>query len=1081
MERYILGLDLGPTSVGWAAITLDEQGDPKGLLRIDGETPGLGSRIFPAGVESLGQGQKEKTRNVDRRSARGLRRRLRRRRGRKLRLINLLKSKGLLPVDGEEYKRLICCDPYELRYKALREELSLYEIGRILLHFATRRGFKSNRRDMQEDKDSGKIQQAINDLNEKLEGKTLGEFWYEKRQNNILEPIRNRHGQYKWIAQRQLYIIELDKIWRFQKTSHPQTLTQELQDEISTILFWQQRFELSNTKKRNVIGKCTLIPSQLRCTMAERIAQEFRLLQKINDIVVEKDRKRVPLKSDSRQNLYEELMIHKEMSFKAVKKALGVDDTVVINFEQGSDDKLTGNAIDYQLVKKGFIPAKVWQQLTYEEKDKVWSLIVDYLAENKESLENTISEIERIICVRIEKPELIDKFSIPTSVLRYSKTALEKIVPQMRKGLNAYSAIESCGFKSRHRKLKQLPLPDMTNGYYITNPNVKVVMYELRRIVNRLISEFGKPEKIIIETSRDLKASKEVRKNITDTQRERKKLNDRLKKEINDPSKVKWTDYEDIPDEVLNYDKDSWDGYSEIPHWAVEKYTLWHEQKFRSPYSGTPISLRQLFSRETEIDHILPYSMSLDNSMNNKVVCFAGENQDKGKRTPIDWINAEREPEKWKNMCQAIDHMNPERKSRGGGGRINLRANMNLEALATANKSKWDRFFIRGSEIDETFWQPRLEPETSYIVRLVREYLQRLYDYRKADQKVATTKGGITAQLRRLWNVDMILGVDENGKKNRDDLRHHAVDAAVCVCTTPKLIKRITNDLQAAPPGTRLSEVKVAMPWSGFADELKTAVNDIRVSHRVQRKVKNALHQETLFGSGSEDGSYVVRKPVNEGLSLNAVENICDPEIKRLAQQRLIENDNDPKKAFTEPLYIKDKNRGTRPVRRVRIKKKSRTMVQLKDGIFVEPGGNHHVEFFVNPEDTQAAPVCKVWTIFDCAQRIKDNKPVILRKHPEPKYFDWNFWMSLSIGETVVIKDKEGNNSLARVIKMSGDPERADKLDILFWKLSSTNITQAQVNNGFTSWRLQSMNGIKDHVVRKVTVDPLGRIRRAND
>ena len=52
------------------------------------------------------------------------------------------------------------------------------------------------------------------------------------------------------------------------------------------------------------------------------------------------------------------------------------------------------------------------------------------------------------------------------------------------------------------------------------------------------------------------------------------------------------------------------------------KYRLWDEQGHSCAYSNKTIMLSQVFTAQVEIDHILPFKKSLDDSYMNKVLCF---------------------------------------------------------------------------------------------------------------------------------------------------------------------------------------------------------------------------------------------------------------------------------------------------------------------------------------------------------------------------------------------------------------------------------------------------------------------------
>ena len=151
--KYALGLDLGTTSIGWSVVNLDKN-------RIED----LGVRIF----EKPEDPQDGKSLAVPRRTARSARRRLKRRRQR----LNYLKQffvKNSLLTD-QQIEQLLTphagqLDPYVIRQKGLTERLSPEELFVALHHIAKRRGYKSNRKAVEENDTKGdgkKVLTAIN-------------------------------------------------------------------------------------------------------------------------------------------------------------------------------------------------------------------------------------------------------------------------------------------------------------------------------------------------------------------------------------------------------------------------------------------------------------------------------------------------------------------------------------------------------------------------------------------------------------------------------------------------------------------------------------------------------------------------------------------------------------------------------------------------------------------------------------------------------------------------------------------------------------------------------------------------------
>lgn len=1093
--RYVLGLDLGPASVGWAAIKLDERGEYRGFADLkDGDSlfPAIGVRIFPFGVENYGQGKKRETsKNKKRRESRSRRRMLRRRRARRRRLLALLQAKDMVPSEPEKIRKLLtdeCVDKkersfysYKLRTKGLREKLSLQEFSRILLHLAKRRGFQSNRKVPQDKDDAGKVLAGIKRFEREVSGKTPGQVWHDRLAGNPSRPIRNRKGRndlidekgkafenYHWVAKRDQYRDELWRLWRTQREFYQEVLTEEFGQEVSKILFDQLPFELSRRKKKKVIGTCSLIKGKLRCPLSDRMAQEFRLLQKVNDLRVTRKSREVDWR-DKREDLIRTLSINKELPFKKVRKILRVEETDRINFEYEANDKLIGNEIDSQLKK---IFEDSWDKLEDGQKKSVWQKILGFLNNETEAAtaQQVADEIKAEFGLTVSDATVIEKIDLPKGYIAYSKEALEKLLPLMREGKDLYTAIQGAGFKQKRRALEKLLIPDKANGFDTTNPVVRTVMFEVRKVVNSLIRELGKPAKIIVEFARELKADKERRAEIIKGQGANKTERENAEKKIRK--------YRELSENA------------EVSSEDVKKYLLCKEQRFHSAYSGKPISMEQLLSPDTEIDHILPRSVIADNSMNNLVVCFRWENQDKGQRTPIDWLGGDED--RWTQCLGAIDHWNPKRKKRGRENEPQ-QGEGEQDETTKPNKDKWERFFVRTDEIDENYIERKLLSDTSYIARWVREYLKQLYTPESAERSVKTTKGIVTWGLRNWWKVNRILGSADD-KKNRADLRHHAIDAAVVAVTDSRMIIRVTKCVRQAGPTRRTGSVNVDPPWDGFDIVLKAVVDSLNVSHRPQGKVQGALHKETHYGKeeqGQCAGKYITRLPLHK-LKEDAVERICDKGVKKIVKKRLEDCGGDIKKAFSQPIpFINRKGevvyhdgQEDRPVliKGVRVWKESATMIPVRPNVWVEPGDNHHVEIFRHKSNGKAELVCKVWSVFDVAQRIKNKQPIVLRKHPDLEFADAEFVMSLCKGDSLMLKNKNGDEVIARIEGISGKPNHPRKIDIDLCEIhvgDTTKLGQEERDKLRRQLRISSFWDFAKRNVRKISIDTLGRVRWA--
>lgn len=293
-----LGLDLGTNSIGWSCIDEEKQ-----------KIIALGTIVFPAGVDKLGEGDKEISKNAARREARGTRRQHFRRRLRNKLLLKLLAKHKLCPLNQSDFNQWkttktfpeatlaawFSHNPYELRVRALNEKLTLHQLGRLLYHMLQRRGFQSNRKQglSKEDTSIHTGQKAtsqkpvsklgINATQARInqDGHTLGHSLYQLHPQHGesyvagLERIRARY------TERSMYKDEFDKIWNHQASTacHPHLATtkegdvllrhaiggrKKKGDPIDGILFFQRPLK----SQKHLLGRCTLEPGKPRAPRA---------------------------------------------------------------------------------------------------------------------------------------------------------------------------------------------------------------------------------------------------------------------------------------------------------------------------------------------------------------------------------------------------------------------------------------------------------------------------------------------------------------------------------------------------------------------------------------------------------------------------------------------------------------------------------------------------------------------------------------------------------------------------------------------------------------------------------------------
>ncbi|RJP18630.1 MAG: type II CRISPR RNA-guided endonuclease Cas9 [Candidatus Omnitrophota bacterium] len=986
-----LGIDLGSNSIGWAL--LDEK---------DGRVIATGVRVFPEGVDRDQQGG-ELSKNETRRTKRGVRRQIARRSGRKRKLRDVLIQSGLFPCETDSPQSVLQSNPYELRKRGLDEQLKPEEFGRGLIHLNQRRGFRSNRKSDQAKKnEKSKTLQAISELESRIAEsgcRTLGEYLYSiTLQGNgpAFEKIRAKH------TRREMYEKEFELLWNAQQKYNPQLYNNELRERIHDLIFFQR----SMYWLKSTIGKCELEKGQLRCPRADRLAQRFRLWQEINNLryIDPRTNEEQGLTDEERRELFDQLSNKREGTFVQIRKWLHLYENCSFNYERGERQKLKGLETEYLLSKKEHF-GKNWFLFLSDKKDEIIAALLDEKIDDEKIRRKAVTDWG----VDEETVERLLDINFPKGYMNYSRKAIEKLLPFMEQGLplmakdEEQSALREAGYLRPDQREKPichfLPKPPD-----LPNPIVRQALHEAQKLINAIIREYGKPDAIHIELPRDVKRSFRERKEINKDQKKREKKREEAKTEI-ERYGVRAT------------------------HETIQRYLLWEEQKRECIYSGNPISIAQLLGGETDVDHILPYSRSLDNSMMNKVVCFRPVNAEKGNKTPREWLEA----------------TDPERYD---------------EILQRAKRLPWgkQRKFLQKTVELEDFISRQLN-DTAYVSREVTKYVRNL------NVDVICSKGQITADLRQLWGLNTVLRDDGRGLKNREDHRHHAVDAIVIALTSRSRLQQLARSRTYHWERPEFPE-----PWEDFRAEVERKINAIYVSHRVQRKIRGAFHEETIYGPTSTPGEFVYRKPL-EQLTPNMINDIRDETIRKLVREHIEKHGVDlantgsiPASVWKEPLVMPSSGV---PIRKVRLIKRDNTIQPIRDQTAcVKPGSIHHLCLFEIPSSDGSIKRDAVFvSMIEAAKRAKNHEPIIQRNHPRNP--EAKFLFSLSTNEMVLITDKE-------------------KEELIRFETAASTSQQMKFRHhtfaGKSSDRRAIITKYPNTLVgKKVSIDLLGRLRWAND
>jgi CRISPR-associated endonuclease Csn1 len=818
--RYRLALDLGSTSLGWAMVRLNVQNETSAVIKA-------GVRIF-----SDGRNPKDgSSLAVSRREARSMRRRRDRLLKRKHRMMATLMRHGFFPQDEAMRKALETKDPFALRAKGLDEALLPEEFARALFHINQRRGFKSNRKTDKKENDSGALKKAIGQLREAMQAtgcRTVGEWLNARHQQGLSVRARYREnritkddGKTKIEKSYDLYIdramieAEFDALWAKQSELNPGLFHETARAELKDCLLHQR--PLKPVKP----GRCTLLPDEERAPLALPSQQRFRIYQEVNNLrLLREGLNEEPLTLTQRDLLVQALEANNKRSFTQIQKLIGFSGQ--FNLQDEKRTELKGNSTSAMLAKKEFYGSQ-WASFEEARQD---AIVMQLVTEENEA--RLIAWLQNETGIDEISAERIANASLPEGYGSLSAKALEKILPALRAEVITYDkAVLAAGFDHHshisHAATGEILLALPYYGQYlqrhvgfgsgkpedsaekrygkIANPTVHIGLNQVRTVVNALIKRYGHPSEVIVELARDLKQSQEQRKDEQKRQADNQRRNQRMRADIAD---------------LLHTSSER------VRAADLQKMVLWEELSFnvadrRCPYSGVQISAQMLFSEQVEIEHILPFSQTLDDSLNNKTVAMRQANRIKGNRTPAQAVT-DFEAQGWKEEDM-------------------------LTRASLMPKGKRYRFAQDGFEQwlrEDKGFLARALNDTRHLSRVAREYLSLI-----CPQDTRVIPGRMTAMLRAKFGLNDILGL--NGEKNRNDHRHHAVDACVIAVTDQSMLNRFAKASAREKQLNKLVET-MPLPWDNYRDHVQRAIDNIWVSHKPDHGHEGAMHNDTAYG-----------------------------------------------------------------------------------------------------------------------------------------------------------------------------------------------------------------------------------------
>lgn len=1053
-EDLILGLDLGTNSLGWALLKCDTESktEIKGIVDA-------GVRIFEAGMKGDIASGKAESRCASRREARSIRRGLDRRRRRMGKLKNLLQRNDLLPEgediasiiesldkdvrefirtipDSEKPEKHILAHtaPYFLRTLAIQQELPKHMLGRAIYHLAQRRGFLSNRKSQVEEKELGQVKEGIADLTAEMAqagARTLGEYFA------YTDPTEKRIRQ-RWTS-RKMYETEFNLIMK--RNGH-----QIPEDQIELIrkaIFFQRKLK----SQKSLIGKCTLEKNKRRCSKYRREAQEFRYLQTVNNLrLITHDGELRVLTDEERDELINMLsgesgMLNKHgnLTVPKAKIALGLNRKSKFTIEEGGEKSFKGDRTTSAIVE---IIGSKWLDMNHETQEK---LIHDL--NSFEKTENLQRRLAAAYGISEENAARLSQVNLESDYASLSLTAIQKLLPHMRKGLSYSEAVaEEYPEQFKTTGIEEELLPQLIHfSEDLRNPVVQRCLTELRKVVNAVIREYGKPGLIRLELAREIKNTKKAKERIIKNNREREKERKQALKEIH---------------EVFPGFKESRDD--------ITKILLAKECGWVCPYTGEGINFDTLFENpKFDIEHIIPRSRSMDNSFVNKTLCFHDENRNvKRNRTPYETYHGTAKYDQILNRVSAF--------------KGNL-AKKKLELFMMTPEEVTDRY--------EDFSNRQLN-DTRYASKEAAAYLGLLYGgvNQSADgtKRVQVLSGGLTALVRSFHGFNGIL--NDGGSKDRKDHRHHAVDAIAIGITSPGMVKRLSDNIRiqeqyGSAESIHTSRFNSMECWPGMLEECRAKIKDIIASHHVSRKIRGALHKKTFYSidhEHEENGNIKKYKHVPVELAsmeTSAIPKIVDDGIRRIVENKLEElGETEPKKAFREernlPELISKDGQTRIPVRKVKIRRSQDTVTVGKGPRKrnVVSGSNHHMLIYaeLDKNGKEKKWAGEVVSLLEASRRLKNNEPVIQRDVGPGR----KFIMSIQCGDIFELATSAGR--LFVIVRAVPKTKQ-----LCFAEINDARKKEVIKKNHM--WYTKYPNTLRTSNPVKYTIDPLGRLRRAND
>lgn len=774
MERkYGIGLDIGIGSVGYAVISRTNN--------LDARIEDIGVRLFDSG-ENI----RQKASNAqERRGYRSTRRLLRRRKHRKerikkfflkIKLMNEMQLKAWQEQNGNQ-------NVLQTRIKGLNEKLTPEEILDCIIHICNRRGYREfygddSKKDNADKDELQKIEGGLANFDEIYQSggyKSVAEMLINapvfKTETSFADYRNHKNAKRYILIKREFVKKELEDILNKQSEYYPQLTANNIRIICDDMVFAQRDFETGpgneDDKTRRFmgfidsIGQCMYYKDEKRAYRSTVIADIYALVNCLSQLsFVNTETGEILLPENVAKEIIDTALVNASITENDIKNILKQN-----KLEMRKPGKLEVTVPDTIRTLKTLKAVLTNAGYKYEELIKENQFDINNPSKLHQLcllLSENITPARRIRALKakgwnekLQKEVIRKKFGGTASVCeKYMVEAIE-----------AFKRGETYGnFQARMLKEREDALPDIEKQKYLAPFDKKVdeelvkntvvfkAVNETRKILNELIRKYGSPEYINIEVADDLgrsfKERAKIIKRINDNKKEKDKIANKLIE--------------------LGLRKEG-----EVKPFDIERYRLWEEQEGKDLYTGEVIPVEKILSGIYDVDHIVPFSLILDDTLQNKALVNLGVNrQQKGQQVPLGYLSsADKE-----DYLKRINTLFKKKK-------ISIKK---YKYLTLSN--------LYGNRDLLSEWKSRNINDTRYITRFLVNYLSAnlLFNSDKA-KNVFGVKGIITSRMRRLWLNKKTWGDEQ---KNRDNNLHHAADAIVIANLTPAYLEIASDKIK---------------------------------------------------------------------------------------------------------------------------------------------------------------------------------------------------------------------------------------------------------------------------------------------